>query len=141
MDQRSSPPSVPCWIPATGHALRHIGVHFDAVRVLGPAGEQVAYELLQFTGFRAGPIVRSGVGDRSTYFLLPPRSAAAYRWPAGARLIGRDLRCDAFVGIPALGGRTWPLDWRSRPTGESPFVDVALLHEVAVAVLVGAVDP
>lgn len=97
----------------------------------------MAYELMQFTDFRAGPIVRSGVGDRSTYFLLPPQSAAAYRWPIGARLIGRDLRCDAFVGIPALEGRTWPLDWRSRPTREAPFVEVKLLHEVAVALLAG----
>ncbi|MFE4449939.1 hypothetical protein [Streptomyces sp. NPDC056796] len=137
MDERSSLDPVPCWVPAAGHALRHVGVHFDAVRVIGVAGEQVAYELMQFTDFVAGPIVRSGVGDRSTYFLLPPQSAAAYRWPAGARLIGRDLRCDAFVGIPALEGRTWPLDWRSRPTGEAPFVDVKLLHEVAVTVLTG----
>ncbi|MFJ9879716.1 hypothetical protein ACIQRN_09325 [[Kitasatospora] papulosa] len=137
MDQRSSPGPAPCWVPASGHALRHVGVHFDAVRVIGSAGDEVAYELMQFTDFRAGPIVRSGVGDRSTYFLLPPQSAAAYRWPIGARLIGRDLRCDAFVGIPALEGRTWPLDWRSRPTREAPFVEVKLLHEVAVALLAG----
>lgn len=141
MDQRSSLDPVPCWVPASGHALRRVGVHFDAVRVIGLAGDQVAYELMQFTDFRAGPIVRSRVGDRSTYFLLPPQSAAAHRWPAGARLIGRDLRCDAFVGIPALEGRTWPLDWRSRPTGESPFVEEKLLHEVAVAVLAGPVEP
>ncbi|MEV5160716.1 hypothetical protein [Streptomyces sp. NPDC053728] len=141
MDQRSSLDPVPCWVPASGHALRRVGVHFDAVRVAGLVGDQVAYELMQFTAFRAGPIVRSAVGDRSTCFLLPPQSAAARRWPAGARLIGRDLRCDAFVGIPALEGRTWPLDWRSRPTGEVPFVEAKLLHEVAVAVLAGVVGP
>ncbi|MFJ8865616.1 hypothetical protein ACIRD6_07605 [Streptomyces sp. NPDC102473] len=141
MDQRSSLDPAPCWVPASGHALRHVGVHFDAVRLIGLAGDQVAYELMQFTGFRAGPVVRSRVGDLSTYFLLPPQSAAAHRWPAGARLIGRDLRCDAFVGIPALEGRTWPLDWRSRPTGEAPFVDAKLLYEVAVEVLAGPVGP
>ncbi|MFC9946941.1 hypothetical protein [Streptomyces pratensis] len=139
MDQRSSPDPAPCWVPVSGHALRHVGVHFDAVRVAGAAGERVTYELLQSTGPQAGPIVRSGVGDRSTYFLLPPQSAAAHRWPAGARLIGRDLPRDTYVGIPALEGRTWPLDWYSRPTREVPFVDAKLLYEAAVAVLTGRV--
>ncbi|MFI8001737.1 hypothetical protein [Streptomyces sp. NPDC086010] len=141
MDQRSSLDPAPCWVPVSGHALRHTGVHFDAVRIAGPAGDEVAYELMQFTDFLAGPIVRSRVGDRSTHFLLAPHSAGAYRWPAGARLMGRGVCCDVFVGVPALEGRTWPLDWRSRPTEKSPFVDTALLHEVAVAVLTGRVDP
>jgi hypothetical protein len=140
MDQKSSPDQVPSWVPASGHALRHTGVHFDTVRIIGLLGEQVAYELMQFTDFRAGPIVRSGTGDRSMYFLLPPQSAAAHQWPAGTRLMGRDARCDAFVGVPAMQGRTWPLDWRSPPTAETPFVDPVLLHELAVRVLASAGD-
>lgn len=38
---------------------------------------------------------------------------------------------DAFVGVPALAGGTWPLDRRSRPTVQDPFVDGGLLHEMA----------
>lgn len=63
--------------------LRHTGIHFDAVRIAGLTGEQVAYELMPFADFCAGPIVRSGIGGRSMYFLLPPQTGAAYRWPAG----------------------------------------------------------
>ncbi|MFC9856921.1 MULTISPECIES: hypothetical protein [unclassified Streptomyces] len=40
----------------------------------------------------------------------------------------------AFIGVPALDGATWPLDWRSRPTAEAPFADAGLLHERAVKV-------
>ncbi|MFD9539219.1 hypothetical protein [Streptomyces sp. NPDC060022] len=138
MEQKSSPIGpVPSWVPARGHALRLTGVHFDAVRIAGLLGEQVAYELMQFTDFRAGPIVRSGIGERSMYFLLPPQSGGAYGWPAGVRLMGRGVRCDAFVGVPALDGRTWPLDWRSLPTREAPFVDAGLLHELAALALKG----
>ncbi|MFH9468314.1 hypothetical protein ACH4LT_13605 [Streptomyces clavifer] len=138
MEQKSSPGPTPSWVPARGHALRHTGIHFDTVRIAGLPGERVASELMRFTDFRAGPIVRSGTGERSVYFLLPPHSAAVYRWPAGARLMGRDARCDAFVGVPALDGRTWPLEWRSRPTAETPFVDAGLLHELATLTLEGA---
>ncbi|SCE33514.1 hypothetical protein GA0115243_1106149 [Streptomyces sp. ScaeMP-e83] len=45
--------------------------------------------------------------------------------------MSRSARGDAFVGVPALDEVTWPLDWRSRPTVEDPFVDAALLHEMA----------
>lgn len=87
---------------------------------------------MEFTDFRAGPIVREATGERNLYFLLPPRTAAAYAWPAGARALSRDGRSSAFVGIPALDGLTWPLDWRSRPTEEVPFVEPDLLHEMVV---------
>ncbi|WP_328538159.1 hypothetical protein [Streptomyces sp. NBC_00344] len=120
----------PSWVPASGHALRHAGIHFDAVRIEGFLGEQVAYEIMQFTDFRAGPIVREETGARNTYFLLPPQTAAAYRWPAGARALGRGGGCAAYVGVPALDGATWPLAWQSPPTGEVPFVDAGLLHEM-----------
>ncbi|NBM16509.1 hypothetical protein [Streptomyces sp. GC420] len=131
MKQRNSPGPVPAWVPASGHALRHAGVHFDAVRIGGILGEQVAYEIMQFTDFRAGPIVREVVGPQNYYFLLPPQTVAEYRWPAGARALTRHSRSEAFVGVPALDGFTWPLGWRSLPTQEDPFVDPGLLNELA----------
>ncbi|MCX4520226.1 hypothetical protein ACH4FV_16170 [Streptomyces anulatus] len=106
-------------------------IHFDAVRAIGLLGEEIAYEVMQFTDFHAGPIVRSGIGERSMYFLLAPGTAAEHRWPPGVEAMCRNARGDAFVGVPALDGGTWPLDWRSRPTVQDPFVDAALLHEMA----------
>ncbi|MEV7233757.1 hypothetical protein AB0N06_07120 [Streptomyces sp. NPDC051020] len=140
MERKSSLDPAPSWVPASGHALRYAGIHFDAVRIGGLQGEQVAYELMQFTDFRAGPIVRSRIGARSMYFLLPPQTARAYRWPAGAEAMSRDRRAAAFVGVPAMHGLTWPLDWRSLPTAETPFVDAALLHELTVGVLADEAD-
>ncbi|MEV8306847.1 hypothetical protein AB0P36_05655 [Streptomyces flavidovirens] len=122
--------TAPSWVPTSGHALRHAGIHFGAVRIEGILGEQAAYELLQFTDFRAGPIVREDTGARNMYFLLPPQTAAAHRWPAGVRALSRNAGCAAFVGVPALSGATWPLRWQSRPTVEVPFVDGELLREM-----------
>ncbi|MER6997581.1 hypothetical protein [Streptomyces sp. NPDC000410] len=125
----------PSWVPASGHALRHAGIHFDAVRIPGCTGEEVAYELMQFTDFQAGPIIREATGERNMYFLLPPQTAAAHAWPAGTRAITRLSGGAAFVGVPALDGFTWPLDWRSLPTAEVPYVDPQLLHEMATCAL------
>jgi len=138
MNPKTSPTTVPAWIPASGHGLRHAGIHFDAVRVAGVFAEQVAYELMQFTDFQAGPIVREATGHRYMYFLLPPQSVTGYRWPAGVRALGRGAQGWAYVGVPALGGLTWPLEWRSEPTPEVPFVEAGLLHEV-VGRLIGVV--
>lgn len=125
--KRETPPE---WVPASGHALRRAGVHFDAIRIAGFLGEEVAYDLMQFTDFRAGPIVRSATGERFMYFLLPPRTAGAHSWPSGVRALTRAQGDGlAFVGVPAFGGGTWPLDWRSRPTSEVPFVEPDLLRE------------
>ncbi|OKJ99515.1 hypothetical protein AMK26_26130 [Streptomyces sp. CB03234] len=130
MNPRISLDRVPSWIPASGHALRHAGIHFDAVRIGGLLGEEVAYRLMEFTDFQAGPIVRELTGEQNLYFLLPPQTAAAHAWPAGTRALSRAGRSAAFVGIPALDGLTWPLDWRSHPTEEVPFVEPDLLHEM-----------
>lgn len=35
-----------------------------------------------------------------------------------------------FVGVPAVHGLTYPLDWRSLPTPQVPFVDAELLFEL-----------
>ncbi|MFC7918683.1 hypothetical protein [Streptomyces cinereoruber] len=130
MNLRKPLDSAPTWVPATGHALRHAGVHFDAVRIGGFLGEDVAYRLMAFTDFQAGPIVREATGERNLYFLLPPRTAAEYAWPAPVRALSGNGRSEAYVGIPALHGTTWPLDWRSRPTLEDPFVEPKLLHQL-----------
>ncbi|WP_149183504.1 hypothetical protein [Streptomyces sp. TRM49041] len=118
----------PPWVPASGHALRHAGVHFDAVRIAGVLAEDVAYRLMTFTDFQAGPIVRESTGHRNMYFLLPPHTASAYTWPPAVRALTRGAGCDAYVGVPAFDGLTWPLDWRSRPTPEMPYVEPDLLH-------------
>ncbi|MFF1507928.1 hypothetical protein [Streptomyces sp. NPDC058326] len=128
MNLRKSLDIVPSWVPATGHALRHVGVHFDAVRIEGFLGEDVAYRLMAFTDFQAGPIVREATGGRNLYFLVPPGTVAGYDWPAPARALSGGGRSESYVGIPALHGLTWPLDWRSRPTIEDPFVETELLH-------------
>lgn len=133
MEPKTSLDLMPSWIPASGHALRHAGIHFDAVRIVGILGEQVAYEIMQFTDFQAGPIVRSRVGARSMYFLVPPGAARTYRWPAGAEALVREK--SAFVGIPALNGMTYPLDWRSLPTDQDPFVETKLLFELLMKVV------
>ncbi|MGA4849611.1 hypothetical protein ACOBQB_26380 [Streptomyces sp. G5(2025)] len=133
MNSETSPVRVHDWIPATGHALRHAGIHFDAVRIGGASGEQVAYELMRFTDFRAGPIVREATGGHHLYFLLAPGTAHTYAWPVGTRALGRGAGSLAYVGVPALDGYTWPLDWRSRPTPDVPFVEAELLREAVVA--------
>ena len=130
MNSETAPVRVHSWIPASGHGLRHAGIHFDAVRIVGVLAEQVAYELMQFTDFQAGPIIREAAGCQYMYFLVTPQSATGFRWPAGVRALGRGARGWAYVGVPALGGLTWPLAWRSEPTAEVPFVEAGLLHEV-----------
>ncbi|MEU5701100.1 hypothetical protein [Streptomyces aurantiacus] len=138
MNSETAPGRVHSWIPASGHGLRHAGIHFDAVRIMGVLAEQVAYELMQFTDFQAGPIIREATSCQYMYFLVPPQSATGFRWPAGVRALGRGARGWAYVGVPALGGLTWPLAWRSEPTAEVPFVEAGLLHEV-VSRLIGVV--
>ncbi len=130
MNWETSPLRVHDWIPASGHALRHAGIHFDAVRVDGPPGERIMYDLTQLTEFHVGPVIREATGARYFYFLLPPGTAKSYGWPAGARPLGRSSAGFAYVGVPALDGWTWPLDWRSLPTAEAPFIEGQLLHDV-----------
>lgn len=129
MNPSKSLDSKPSWVPATGHALRLAGVHFDAVRIPGVLGEEVAYHLMEFTDFQAGPIVREAARGRNLYFLLPPGTAAGFAWPAPVRVLGGGRGGESYVGIPAFDGTTWPLGWRSLPTLEDPFVEGELLHQ------------
>jgi hypothetical protein len=137
MNGRITAPWIPDWIPASGHALRHAGIHFDAVRIRGAAGERVASQLMQATDFDAGPVIQEFAGERNLYFLLPPQTAAAFRWPPGVRALTRGVGTLAYVGVPALTGVTWPLGWRSVPSERVPFVVEALLAEVVGRVTVG----
>ncbi|MFE0101700.1 hypothetical protein [Streptomyces sp. NPDC059009] len=138
MNRKTPPAPVHPWIPASGHTLRHVGVYFDVVRISGVLGEQVAYELMEFTDFQAGPIIREGTGGRNMYFVLAVGEAGRHVWRGGARPLGRDACGVAFVGVPALEGNTWPLDWRSLPSAEVPYVEGDLLHQMVERALTAA---
>ncbi|MEU6373415.1 hypothetical protein [Streptomyces sp. NPDC046909] len=120
------------WVPASGHQLRLTGVHFDAVRIEGVRGEQVAARLIEATDGDAGPIVCEVLGFRWMYFLLAPGDVCAHSWPLGVqRFGGSGSRTVTYIGIPALDGNTWPLRWYSEPTPTSPYVD----HQALLAAL------
>lgn len=122
---------VPDWVPDGGFRLRLAGVHFDAVRIQGELGEEIAKQLCRLTEYDPGPIVYELNGFRWMYYLLPPGTARERSWPSYAqRYTSRTRPAVAFVGVPALHGTTWPLAWRSLPTRESPYVCPDLLERV-----------
>lgn len=122
---------VPDWVPDAGFQLRLAGVHFDAVRIQGQLGEEMAKRLCRLTDYRPGPIVYELNGFRWMYFLLPPGSARECAWPSYVqRYTSRTRPALAFVGVPALSGTTWPLAWRSLPTRVTPYVCPDLLERV-----------
>jgi hypothetical protein len=119
----------PAWVPLTGHQLCLAGVHFDAVRVDGIRGELVADWLIEATDEDAGPVVTEVSGGRWLYFLLPPGTLRTYEWPLGVQLLGgTGTGTVTYIGIPALGGNTWPLRWYSAPTTTAPYVDAEALR-------------
>ena len=124
-------PVIP-WLPATGHQLRKAGVYFDAVRLAGQRGHQLADMLAQLTGGLPGPVIEEATGERFTYFLVPPGSTARRRWPQGVQQLPGG-RGDAYVGVPALHGHTWPLTWRYPPDPEGRMVHPAILHALLCA--------
>jgi hypothetical protein len=123
----------PDWVPASGHALRLAGVHFDAVRIRGHRGEEIMAALLNRQGWAAGPIVHMATTNEVT-FLLPTGGAAEHQWPVTPQLQTLTAADNegTYVGIPALTGATWPLLWRSIPTVRAPFVNAAVLHDTIV---------
>ena len=128
---------LPDWIPASGHQLRLTGVHFDAVRIEGVRGEQVATRLIEAADGDAGPVVCEAAGFRWMYFLLAPGEVRRHNWPLGVQQFGgRGARTVTYIGIPALYGNTWPLRWYSEPTVTAPFAEAGRLG--AVLELVGA---
>lgn len=131
----------PHWVPESGHRLRVIGVHFDAVRIEDGRGQSVARGLVDAAGGDAGPIVYEMTGGRWVYFLLRPGSVHRHDWPLGVHRFGvTKFRTVTFVGVPALEGNTWPLRWWSRPTRETPYVAPELLLDAIVDVQ-NAQDP
>ena len=126
---------LPDWIPASGHQLRLTGVHFDAVRIEGVRGEQVATRLIEAADGDAGPVVCEAAGFRWMYFLLAPGEVRRHNWPLGVQQFGgRGARTVTYIGIPALYGNTWPLRWYSEPTVTAPYVDQKLLLTAVGAV-------
>lgn len=121
------PESLP-WLPATGFQLRKAGVQFDAVRVEGERGREVADALARMTGGEPGPIVEEANGNRYVYFLVDVGSTAFRVWPDGVRQLTARPDHVAYIPVPALGGYTWPLSWRYRPTVDGHFVHALLLH-------------
>lgn len=116
------------WLPASGFQLRKAGVQFDAVRVEGERGRAVADALAKMTGGDPGPVVEEANGNRYVYFLVDVGSTAFRAWPDGvAQLTARPDHV-AYIPVPALGGYTWPLSWRYRPTVDGHFVHALLLH-------------
>ncbi|KOV60292.1 hypothetical protein [Streptomyces sp. MMG1121] len=116
------------WIPATGIQLRKAGVQFDAVRLDGDHGRDVADRLAGLTGGDPGPVIQSDSGRRCVYFLVAPGSTARRPWPeCVTRLTSGPYRI-SFIPVPALDGPTWPLTWRYPPTAPGRLVHTRLLR-------------
>lgn len=122
------------WLPVSGHRLRKTGVFFDAVRVTEEVGEELARRLEALTNGEPGPVIGESAGCRWMYFLVAPGSSAGRSWPPGTTRLGSGGR-DAYVGIPALTGLTWPLSWRCAPRQDRRLVDPDLLHGTLCAQL------
>lgn len=115
------------WLPVSGFRLRKAGVFFDAVRVSRDVGEELVTRLEALTDGEPGPVIRESSGGRWMYFLVAAGSSAGRSWPPGTTRLGSGGR-DAYVGIPALAGLTWPLSWRCAPRQDRRLVDADLLH-------------
>ena len=60
-------------VPATGIQLRKAGVQFDAVRVDGDEGRDLADRLARMTGGAPGPVVEEATGNRRYLPTTPDR--------------------------------------------------------------------
>ncbi|MCX3060770.1 hypothetical protein [Streptomyces beihaiensis] len=115
------------WIPRSGFQLRKAGVQFDAVRVDGDRGREVADLLASMTDGDPGPVVQQANGARPVYFLVPVGSTAFKYWPPGVTPLAAGPNLVAYVPVPARGGATWPLSWRHEPYDEAHLVHAQLL--------------
>ncbi|MFD0379438.1 hypothetical protein [Streptomyces sp. NPDC127112] len=120
----------PTWLPPAGIAFRKAGVQFDALRVDGDMGRDLADLLVTLTGGDPGPIVVQANGRRPVYFLIPVGSAQYRMWPPGFRRLTAGPRRTTYIPVPALDG-AWPLAWRCPPKAEDRFVHALLLHRAA----------
>jgi hypothetical protein len=116
------------WIPRVGIHLRKAGVRFDAVRVDGDLGRELADLMGRLTGGDPGPVVEEGTGRRGVYFLVRVGSTARLPWPPGVARLTAGQGHVSYIPVPALDGATWPLSWRFRPTGPDRFVHTLLLR-------------
>ncbi|MFJ7075639.1 hypothetical protein [Streptomyces sp. NPDC098781] len=116
------------WVPPTGMQLRKAGVQFDAIRVDGEEGRDLADRLARMTGGDPGPIVETATGRRGVYFLVPVGSTSHRVWPAGVTRFVAAPGHVSYVPVPALNGPTWPLSWRYRPTSADRLVHTLLLR-------------
>jgi len=120
-------PEVPDWIPPTGIQLRKAGVQFEAIRVDGEEGRDLADALARMTGGAPGPVVESASGRRPVYFLVPVGSTSHRSWPEGVTRLTAGPNHVSYIPVPALNGLTWPLTWRYRPTTGDHLVHTLLL--------------
>ncbi|MFK0172474.1 hypothetical protein ACIQU5_27120 [Streptomyces sp. NPDC090306] len=128
MNTRSD--EIPGWIPESGFQLRRAGVRFDAVRIDGDAGRELADALAELTGGDPGPVVEEATGRRGVYFLVPVGTASYRPWPPGVGRLTAGPGHVSYIPVPALDGATWPLSWRYRPSGPDRFVHTLLLRNV-----------
>lgn len=127
--ERANSPAI-SWLPAAGIAMRKAGVLFDAVRVDGDIGRDLADLLGTLTGGDPGPVIVQSNGRRPVYFLIPVGSASYRVWPAGfTRLTSGPFRT-AYVPVPEADG-CWPLAWRFPPGDGTRFVHALLLYRAA----------
>ncbi|MCF1600272.1 hypothetical protein [Streptomyces muensis] len=115
------------WLPESGVQLRKAGVQFDAIRVDGEEGRDVADWLARMTGGDPGPIVESATGRRGVYFLVPVGSTSHRAWPDNVTRFTAGPSRVSYIPVPALNGLTWPLSWRYRPTTPGHLVHTRLL--------------
>ena len=116
------------WIPESGVQLRKAGVQFDAVRLNGDWGREIADLLAWMTGGDPGPVIETASGRRCVYFLVPPGSTAHLAWPPEVTRMTCGPDKEWFIPVPALDDLTWPLSWRYRPTTPDRFVHTRLLR-------------
>jgi hypothetical protein len=115
--------------------LRRAGVQFDAVRVDGDEGRELARMMDSWTGGDPGPVIQKANAARGTYFLLPVDSTLRRVWPVGVTRYNATPWCFSYVPVPALEGNTWPLTWFCEPLESGRFVHPLLLRHAAMAVL------
>jgi hypothetical protein len=115
------------WLPESGVQLRKAGVQFDAIRVDGEEGRDVADWLARMTGGDPGPIVETATGRRGVYFLVPVGSTSHRAWPDNVTRFTAGPSRVSYIPVPALDGLTWPLSWRYRPTTPDRLVHTRLL--------------
>jgi hypothetical protein len=59
---------------------------------------------------------------------VPVGSTSHRAWPDGVTRLTAGPGHISYIPVPALGGWTWPLRWRYRPTGDGRLVHTLLLH-------------